>query len=330
MRRGLRRELRRRGEHPDGVAVSFVKVVELQARGIPHYHAVIGLDAAPMQRDEAVAPPQTSISAAELAVLARAAAEPVSLAVAGGDGSSRVLRFGEQMDTQPLTVGPTPTTAGDSSAEQGGVARRVAGYLAKYVTKSVAEFGLSPARISAEAIEALELRDHVRAILTTLVGLACTGGQYAPMLSWLHTLGYRGHITTKSRRFSVTMAALRARREAWRGQHPDHTPGGLVIGEPEEWSARPAAYADPLQMVAEWSFVRVGHRCAADRYLAVSAAVRAREYRRLARDAYRDDLGPRRPPQLPGRGLTPTSHGCLPHQTRHNSICTRVGCARSA
>ena len=34
-----------------------------------------------------------------------------------------------------------------------------------------------------------------------------------------------------------------------------------------------------------------GDRCAADRYLAVSAAVRAREYRRLARDAYRDDLG---------------------------------------
>ena len=31
---GLRGELRRRGEHPDGVAVSFVKVVELQARGI--------------------------------------------------------------------------------------------------------------------------------------------------------------------------------------------------------------------------------------------------------------------------------------------------------
>ena len=29
---GLRGELRRRGEHPDAVAVSFVKVVEVQAR----------------------------------------------------------------------------------------------------------------------------------------------------------------------------------------------------------------------------------------------------------------------------------------------------------
>jgi hypothetical protein len=56
-------------------------------------------------------------------------------------------------------------------------------------------------------------------------------------------------------------------------------------------TAGPAAYDDPLQMVVEWSFVRVGHRCAADRYLAISAAVRAREYRRLAGDAYRDDLG---------------------------------------
>ena len=54
LRLRLRGELRRRGEHPDGVAVSFVKVVELQARGIPHYHAVIGLDAAPMQRDESL------------------------------------------------------------------------------------------------------------------------------------------------------------------------------------------------------------------------------------------------------------------------------------
>ena len=47
VRRTLRFELRRRGEHPDAVAVSFVKVVELQARAIPHYHTVIRLDATP-------------------------------------------------------------------------------------------------------------------------------------------------------------------------------------------------------------------------------------------------------------------------------------------
>jgi hypothetical protein len=35
VRRALRHALRRRGEDPDAVAVSFVKVVELQARAIP-------------------------------------------------------------------------------------------------------------------------------------------------------------------------------------------------------------------------------------------------------------------------------------------------------
>ena len=47
----------------DGAVKVTNTAVELQARGIPHNHAVIRLDAAPMQRDEAVAPPQTSISA---------------------------------------------------------------------------------------------------------------------------------------------------------------------------------------------------------------------------------------------------------------------------
>jgi hypothetical protein len=104
-------------------------------------------------------------------------------------------------------------------------------------------------------------------------------------------LGYRGHITTKSRRFSVTLAALRARRQAWRAAHHDHGPTGLMVGEPDE--PRPVAtVADTgeLPMGTEWSFARMGHVCLADYYLAVSAAVRAREYRGLAREAYRDDL----------------------------------------
>lgn len=148
--------------------------------------------------------------------------------------------------------------------------------------------------MSPEAVEVLDVSAHVRTILTILVNLAHQGGEdYAPMLAWLHTLGYRGHITTKSHRFSVTLAALRARREAWRAEHHNHISAGLVIGEPDDL---PAVATDAtntdglLQMGTEWSFERMGHVCLADYYLAVSAAVRAREYRRLARDAYRDDL----------------------------------------
>jgi hypothetical protein len=48
-----------------------------------------------------------------------------------------------------------------------------------------------------------------------LAKLAALPGNTA-MAGWLHTLGYRGHITTKSRRYSVTMTALRAARHHWR------------------------------------------------------------------------------------------------------------------
>jgi hypothetical protein len=118
-------ELRRRGEDPDAVAVSFVKVVELQARAIPHYHTVVRLDATPTERDEAVAPPRTSITWAELAALVASAAGRVSLTVAAGDGQSRVLRFGGQIDTQPLSAGPVPGGAmADTDTYEHGAARR--------------------------------------------------------------------------------------------------------------------------------------------------------------------------------------------------------------
>jgi hypothetical protein len=283
VRRGLRAELGRRGEDPDAVAVSFVKVVELQARAIPHYHTVIRLDAPATDSDGTVAPPQTSITAAELAALVQAAAHRVRLEVAAGEGRSRVLRFGEQIDTQPLSAA--------TGTDPDGAARRVAGYLAKYVTKSVADFGLWPARISPQACASLEVSAHVRGILFSLIALAGTGTEYAPMLAWLHTLGYRGHVTTKSRRFSVTLAALRAHRQSWRADHREHIPAGLLIGDPDDPTLGHAVGEDALQTVSDWSCTAVGHVCAADYYLAVSAAVRAREYRRLARDAYRDDLG---------------------------------------
>ena len=152
----------------------------------------------------------------------------------------------------------------------------------------MAEFGLWPARISPKACANLDVSPHVRAILGSLNALAGTGSQYAPMLSWLHTLGYRGHVTTKSRRFSVTLAALRAHRQSWRG-HREHTPAGMLMGDPDDPTPGRAVGDDALQSVSDWSCTAVGHVCAADYYLAVSA-VRARRYRRLARDAYHDNL----------------------------------------
>jgi hypothetical protein len=72
----------------------------------------------------------------------------------------------------------------------------VAAYLAKYVTKSVAEFGVGIRRMSPLAVAELDVTAHVRAILTTITDMAAHR-TYDGMDRWLHTLGYRGP-TTKS------------------------------------------------------------------------------------------------------------------------------------
>ena len=69
--------------------------------------------------------------------------------------------------------------------------------------------------------------------------------EYAPLRlrDWTHTLGYRGHILTKSRAYSTTYAALRAERadhmghvdlldaiteRHWRYVGSGHTPGAAL------------------------------------------------------------------------------------------------------
>jgi hypothetical protein len=70
--------------------------------------------------------------------------------------------------------------------------------------------------------------------------------EYEPLRlrAWAHTLGYRGHILTKSRAYSTTYAALRAERahhmghadipdavteRQWRYVGSGHTPGAALI-----------------------------------------------------------------------------------------------------
>jgi hypothetical protein len=82
-------------------------------------------------------------------------------------------------------------------------------------------------------------------------------------------LGYRGHFATKSRRYSTTMRALRTARRDWeRRQRPigEHHGDNTVIALTDlQWAGR-------------------GWRTAGDALLALSAAARAREHRRVARE----------------------------------------------
>ena len=279
LRRAVAGHLRRIGIDPDAVRVSFVKVAEYQRRAVVHYHTLIRLDP-PDDDDGTTGKSDPAVSAMELATLVRQAADQVRLpvlvdAAAGtvataSESEARILRFGTQIDTQPLSDT-------DDSGKLG-LARRVAAYLAKYTTKSVAEFGIAARRISPAAIGELDISAHIRRILSALAKLATLPGNTA-MLGWLHTLGYRGHVTTKSRRYSTTMTALRAARHRWRihrvdqpqrddCQHNSHDQQG--------WSSRASELSD-------WRIDGAGHRNDGERLLVHTAALRAREYRYLAR-----------------------------------------------
>lgn len=263
VRRDLKRELRRRAEGPEHTRISFMKVVELQRRALPHFHAVIRLDAASGPGQPPTAP-DTSIGAHDLIVLVRQAATATVLALPG----DITVRFGEQIDIEVIVSGARR----QSNAQQIS-GRQIAGYLAKYVTKSVADFGIAMRRLTPGAIEQLDVTEHVREILRTIAEISAEQ-PYTDMNAWLHTLGYRGHIVSKSRQFSTTMTALRERRTEWRKSqtHDALLPsGGGPTGEP-----------------IPWRFQRSGHVSLGDRVLAISASDRARDQRIAARQAARE------------------------------------------
>ena len=279
LRRAVAAHLRRMGIDPDAVRVSFVKVAEYQRRAVVHYHTIIRLDP-PDNDDSSIAASDAEVSAIELAALVRQAANQVRLpvtadAAAGNtatasESEARMLRFGTQIDTQPLN--DTDDTG------KPGLARRVAAYLAKYTTKSVAEFGIAARRISPAVIAELDIPAHTRRILSTLVNLATLPANTA-MAAWLHTLGYRGHITSKSRRYSITMTALRAARHHWRinrADQPEHDDSQHNSHDQQGWSSSACELSD-------WRIDGVGHRNDGERLLVHTAALRAREYRYLAR-----------------------------------------------
>lgn len=157
---------------------------------------------------------------------------------------------------------------------------------------SIAEFGLTPHRMSPLAIDTLPVREHVRAILATVRDLAAIP-EYAAMLGWLHTLGFRGHITTKSRRYSTTIGALRA---SWHTTRSTDTTvaAALSIGDPPS----PGAVADAHDyddaalrgLPGVWMFDHVGRVSEGERVLAITAATRAREQRFVARPEYAELL----------------------------------------
>ena len=238
------------------VRVSYVKVAEYQARGAVHLHAVLRLDGV-----DSEAPP-SSFDEELLAGAIETAVPEVTVRV---DASYRrwFARWGEQLDIRPI--------GGSTELSR----EAVAAYIAKYATKSSDQFGRLDRRRGDSDLELLDANDHIGEICRTAWRLG--GLRDLPDLKlrrWAHTLGYRGHWSTKSRYYSTTLGALRDERRQF-AKHRN--------GEPER---------EQVVSLGDWRYGGIGHQTAADAWLAESAGSQRRTERRIGREELTTKAGP--------------------------------------
>ncbi|WP_335341708.1 MULTISPECIES: replication initiator [Pseudofrankia] len=214
------------------VRVSFVKVAEMQRRGLVHLHVVVRVDG----RDpsgEPTTPPEWAYGdliadclRAVVDSVAVAAPDPAAVALFDSSGAlpsaasvgGWAVRWGGQVDIRRIRLGSDVDAV------------KVGNYLAKYLTKSVTDSGAldGPVR-SLRHLARLGLRGHTKRLVETCWRLgtdrafaealdAAAGrpaGRVSGLIRWSHSFGFGGHWLTKSRKYSTTFRQLRGMRRRW-------------------------------------------------------------------------------------------------------------------
>jgi hypothetical protein len=215
------------------VRVSYAKVAEYQRRGVVHFHAIIRVDG---PAGPTTAPPAWATLALLTAAIEQAA-RTVHLETNAAPGvSARTLAWGRELDTRPIA---TTRELTDS---------KVAAYVAKYATKAAECTGTLDHRISpADRIADLPIRDHARRHIAECIRLSKIPGlEDLCLAAWAHMLGFRGHFSTKSRAYSITLGSLRADRA--QHQREQAITAGLM----------PDLAQDSTFVLAEWHFTGRG------------------------------------------------------------------------
>jgi hypothetical protein len=244
----LRREVAKRAglsqrAFKEFARVSFAKVAEYQRRGAIHFHAVIRLDGP----DGGDTPPPAWATAELLADAIRAAANAADVPGPVIDGRAHTFAFGTQLDIRPIRSadfdGPAELTE-----------RAVAAYIAKYATKG-AETATGtldrPIRFLAE-LGRKSIPEHARRLIRTAWTLGARKDlEDLRLRAWAHMLGFRGHFSTKTRRYSTTLGALRTARAEWRRlQAAIAREDQAVPAEPDD--------DDTTLVLAHWTFAGTG------------------------------------------------------------------------
>jgi Replication initiator protein, pSAM2 len=258
---GLRRELARAARsRGTTVRLSYAKVAEFQRRGVVHLHALLRLDGIDPADRERIAPP-AGVVLGDLVDAVQHAAKATAFVTEGHDErpAGWPIDWGEQLDIRPLRLRGNGDVT-DSA---------VVAYLVKYATKSTESTGHVSKRLTASTVDYYADPDtHAGRLVDACWTLGGVEG-WDGLRRWAHMLGFGGHFGTRSRRYSTTLRALRAARRVWRRRE---------LVETREHAE------ETTLVVGSWSYAGVGWRSTADALLATSAAARARERRRTARD----------------------------------------------
>ncbi|GAA2690253.1 replication initiator [Nonomuraea recticatena] len=228
----------------DHLTVSFAKVAEYQRRGVVHFHAVIRLDG---PGGPGAPPPAWATADAVKRAVRHAATVVSALIPAIDDQPAHLFKWGAQLDIRPITLD------GDLTEQA------VAGYIAKYATKAAECVGTLDRRINPlDNLDAFNLRDHAKRLIAECLRLGAIEDLADLRLTqWAHMLGFRGHFSTRSRRYSTTLGALRAAREDHARDH-EITTGRLPLFD-----------EDTVLVISEWTYAGKGHS-AGDQLLAAA------------------------------------------------------------
>lgn len=122
----------------------------------------------------------------------------------------------------------------------------VASYVAKYATKAAENTGTLDRLGELSELDRHGVPDHARRLITACRDLDALYPDHR-LWAWAHMLGFRGHFSSKSRRYSTTLGALRQSRADYRAAH-EHAALGLDEHEP-----------DTVLVLADWQYAGHGH-----------------------------------------------------------------------
>ena len=177
----------------------------------------------------------------------------------------RSLRFGAQLDARPVTGAADRDTHGAQLHPE-----TVAAYIAKYATKAAADLPTDHTGGN-HHLHWLQATLQQQAGRAAIAALARGEQPYRGWGRWVDMLGFRGHLATKSRRYSITLGRLRQARRDY-ARHT-RTPHESSTG----WADQDHDLDETTLVIGSWRFAGMGWLTTGDAALAAASAARARD-----------------------------------------------------